>query len=187
MATQFDSAKTAIGGTDHLPFWHAVTVLAATNFIGNKHTWDRAEFGRHLELSRCQVFYIACIFPGKSVHLDKHSLMQMVTPTLLSSTCLLHYLGKLGHHLFIYEEFSLREDIFLFSPSRSHPCMSLTKGRHQGQADLTSSDSGLYDISSVKMPQKLLGSCVQLQTTRVWGFWGRNKREGEEKQNQFQS
>lgn len=78
MATEFDSAKTAIRGTHHhyLPFdlWYAVTVLAATNFIGNKHTWDRAEFGRHLELSRCQVFYIARIFPGKSVHLDKHSL-----------------------------------------------------------------------------------------------------------------
>lgn len=90
MATQFDSAKMAIRGTDHhyLPFYlHAVTVLAATNFTGNKHTWDTAEFGRHLELSRCQVFYIACIFPGKLVHLDKHSLMQMETPTLLSSTC----------------------------------------------------------------------------------------------------
>lgn len=72
MATQFDSAKTAIRGTDHhyLPFylWHAVTVLAATNLTGNTHTWDRAAYSRHLELSRCQVFYIACIFPGKSFH-----------------------------------------------------------------------------------------------------------------------
>jgi len=78
MATQCDSDKTAIRGTDHHypPFylWYGVTVLAATNFTGNKHTWDRAEFGRHLELSRCQVFYIAYIFPGKSIHLDKHSL-----------------------------------------------------------------------------------------------------------------
>lgn len=78
MATQFDSAKMTIRGSDHhyLPFylWHAVTVLAATNFIGNKHTWDRAAFSRHLELSRCQVFYIARIFPGKSFRLDKHSL-----------------------------------------------------------------------------------------------------------------
>lgn len=38
---------------------------------------------------------------------------------------------------------------------------SSTNSRHWGQADLTNSDSGLYDISSVKMLQNLLGSCVQ--------------------------
>lgn len=62
MATRRDSAKTPIRGTDHrwLPCdgRYADTLLAAAKFMGTEHTWDRAGFGRQLELSRCQAVYV---------------------------------------------------------------------------------------------------------------------------------
>lgn len=137
----------AITGTDHhchLFYSYTVTVLAAANFVGNKHTWDRAEFGRHLKLSRCQMFYIAWIFPGKSVCLDKHSLTQMGTPVL---HLLVAPFGKIWPQFFDYFwgisseggsiPFCFQAGITTaWSPMDSPGLCSIIKCRHRGQAEL---------------------------------------------------
>lgn len=151
MATQFNSAKMAITGTDHhycLFYSHTVTVLAAPNFIGNKHTWDREEFGRHLKLSRCQMFYIACIFPGNSVCLDKQSLIKTETP-------ILHLLaapfGKIWPQFLNYFwgisseggsiPFYLQAGITIaWSPMDNPGLHSIINSRHRGRAELPASN-----------------------------------------------